>query len=192
MDRPPARFTPLETIICQVDQPRDAMSVFTYEEICCLFAKRWNWLHMFWMALRHWNRSDPLVFSCIIGVVGLLLIVIGWYIPGIVLLYCVVMTLLLWPYIEYHQLHYKMFDYLTVAMAKLISKVVRWVTQMKEYAEDDTDIDTNVATLDDGFEKDLGGKRRPSARRRPLTPDSRMDSFFGSPVHSKWLIKQDM
>lgn len=108
---------------------------------------------------------------------------IGYYIPGVVLSYFVVMVLLLWPYIEYHQLHYTMIGYFSVAMAKLINKAVRWVVQMKEYAEDDVDIGTKVATLDDGFDKELGARRRKASavRRAPLMSelDSRMDSFFG-------------
>lgn len=183
--KPPARFTPMERIMLSVEQPRDATTSFTYEEVCFLFAKRWNWLFMFWMALRHWNREDPLVFSCIIGILGVILILIGWYIPGVVLSYCIVMILLLWPYIEYHQLQSKMFEYVAVAIAKLINVAVRWVTQMKEYAEDDANIGTTVASLDDGFENDLGSSQRPSAvRRKQQLSDSRMDSFFGpSPIH---------
>ena len=99
------------------------------------------------------------------------------------------MGLLLWPYIEYHQLHFKVFGYLAVGIAKLINKVVRCVVQMKEYAEDDTDIGTTVAALDDGFEKDLGSKRRLSAlERRAQMLDSRMDSFFGpSPIYGEFV-----
>ena len=139
------------------------------------------------MALRHWNRQDSLVFSCILGTFGIILLLIGWFIPGVVLSYCVVMAILLWPYIEHHQLHYKMFEYSGVAIAKLINKVVRWVTQMKEYAEDDTDIGTEVAALDNGFENDLGSRRRASAAR-PRVSYSTMDSFFGpSPVHGELL-----
>ena len=144
------------------------------------------------MALRHWNRQDPLIFSCILGVLGLILIFIGWYIPGVVLSYFVVMAILLWPYIEYHQLHYKMLEYSGVAIAKLINRAVRWVTQMKEYAEDDTDIGTEVAALDDGFENDLGSRRRASAARRSKSSNSVMDSFFGpSPVHGELLHCSD-
>ena len=187
-ERPPARFTPLEVIICNVEQPRDATTTFNYEEVCCLFAKRWNWFNMLWMALRHWNRQDPLIFSCILGVLGFVLILIGWYIPGVVLSYCIVMAILLWPYIEHHQLHYKTLEYSGDAIAKVINKAVRWVTQMKEYAEDDTDIGTEVAALDDGFENDLGSRRRASATRRLKSSDSIMDSFFGpSPVHGELL-----
>lgn len=186
--RPPTRFTPLEIIICQVEQPRDATKPFTYEEVCCLFAKRWNWLNMLWMALRHWNRQDPLVFSCIIGILGIILILIGWYIPGVVLSYCIIMGLLLWPYVEYHQLHFKMLGYSTAVIAKLVDKTVRWVVQMKEYAEDDTDIGTEVAALDEGFENGLGSRQRSSAKtRRALMSDSKMDSFFGpSPIRGKY------
>lgn len=57
---------------------------------------------------------------------------------------------------------------------------------MKEYAEDDTDIGTEVAALDDGFEKDLGSRRRTSAARKPKSSNSVMDSFFGPlPVHGE-------
>ena len=90
----------------------------------------------------------------------MILISIGWYIPGVVLSYCIIMSLLLWPYIEHHQLHFKIFGYLAITIAKVINKAVRWVAQMKEYAEDDTDIGTTVAALDDGFENDLGSKRQ--------------------------------
>ena len=77
----------------------------------------------------------------------------------------------------------------SVAIAKVINKAVRWVTQMKEYAEDDTDIGTEVAALDDGFENDLGSRRRASAARRLKTSDSVMDSFFGpSPIHGELLL----
>lgn len=142
---------------------------------------------MFWMALRHWKRQDPLIFSCAIGIVGIVLTIIGWYIPGVVLSYFIIMGLLLWPYIEYYQLQSRMIGYLAVAIAKLINKVVCWLIQMKEYAEDDVDISTEVATFDDGFEKDLGGRRRSSAvRRRPQMANSVMDSFFGpSPIHGE-------
>ena len=190
-EKVPSRFTPLEVIICKVDEPRDGSVIYTYEEVCCLFAKRWNWFNILWMALRHWNRQDPLVFSCIIGTFGLVLILIGWYIPGVVLSYCVVMTILLWPYIEHHQLHYKMLEYSANSIARLINKAVRWVTQMKEYAEDDTDIGTEVAVLDDGFENDLGSRRRASrASRLSHLSDSVMDSFFGpTPVHGKPMLR---
>ena len=117
----------------------------------------------------------------------MILILIGWYIPGVVLSYCIIIGLLLWPYIEHHQLHFKIFGYLAVTIAKVINKAVRWVAQMKEYAEDDTDIGTTVAVLDDGFENDLGSKRRPTAmERRVQMSDSRMDSFFGpSPIYGE-------
>ena len=79
-----------------------------------------------------------------------------------------------------------MIGYLAVAIAKLINIVVRWLVQMKEYAEDDGDICTEVATLDDGFENDLGGRRASAVKRRPQMSNSVMDSFFGpSPVHSE-------
>lgn len=187
--RPPARFTPLEQIILKVEQPRDSTVPFTYEEVCFRFANRWNWFNMLWMALRHWNREDPLVFSCILGTLGIILIIIGRYIPGVVLVYCIIMGLLLWPYTQYHQLHFKVFGYLTGVIAVVITKVVRWVVQMKEYAEDDTDIGTTVAALDDGFENDLGSKRRLSAlERRAQMLDSRMDSFFGpSPIYCEFV-----
>ena len=102
------------------------------------------------------------------------------------------MIVLLWPYVEYHQLHFKMFNYLAVAIAKLINKAVSWLAQMKEYAEDDVNIGTKVATLDEGFDKELGSKRRPSANRQPprmSDHDSRMDSFFGhSAIYSELCI----
>jgi len=56
---------------------------------------------------------------------------------------------------------------------------------MKEYAEDDKDI---VASLDGRFENDLGSRVSAAERRRQQMSDDRMDSFFGSSLHSKIIV----
>ena len=81
------------------------------------------------------------------------------------------MGLLLWPYIEHHQIHFKIFGYLAVTIAKMIIKAVGWLVQMKEYAEDDDDdIGTTRASVDESFENDLGSKWQPLAQVFGLSP----------------------
>lgn len=180
-NKPPTRFTSIERIICKLDEPRESPVPFTYEEVCFLFAKRWNWFNILWLALIHWYNEDPKIFCTLLVVLVSGFLSLLWYIPGLVLSYCAVMLLLLWPYIEYHQYHYKFCAYLAGIFPPLISKAVRWVTQMKEYAEDDKDIN---ASLDGRFENDLGAQVSAAERRRREMSE-KTDSFFSSPIRGK-------
>ena len=183
--KPPANFTSIERIICKLDQPRESSASFTYEEVCFLFAKRWNWCNMLWLALIHWYNEDPKIFCTLLTILVSGFISLVWYIPGLVLSYFAVMLLLMWPYIEYHQCHYQLCAFLADIIPPMISRGVRWLTQMKEYAEDDKDI---VASLDGRFENDLGSRVSAAERRRQQMSDDRMDSFFGSSLHSKIIV----
>jgi len=183
--KPPSNFTSIERIICELDQPRESSVSFTYEEVCFLFAKRWNWFNILWLALIHWYNEDAKIFCSLLTVLVSGFISLVWYIPGLVLSYCAVMLLLMWPCIEYHQYHYQFCAYLSGIIPPMISRAVRWLTQMKEYAEDDKDIE---ASLDGRFENDLGSRMSAAERQRQQISD-RMDSFFGSsPIHSKTFI----
>uniref|UniRef100_A0A8C0VY88 Reticulophagy regulator family member 2 n=1 Tax=Cyanistes caeruleus TaxID=156563 RepID=A0A8C0VY88_CYACU len=88
-------------------------------ELCHCLAESWVTFRLYLQELLQYKRQNPAKFCMSVCSGCLILAVVGHYVPGIMISYIILLSILLWPLVVYHELIQKMYTRLEPVLMKL-------------------------------------------------------------------------
>ncbi|XP_048340713.1 reticulophagy regulator 2 [Sphaerodactylus townsendi] len=88
-------------------------------ELCHCLAESWITFRLYLQELLQYKRQNPAKFCARVCSGCLSLAVVGHYVPGIMISYIVLLSILLWPLVVYHELIQRMYTRLEPILMKL-------------------------------------------------------------------------
>ncbi|XP_060629317.2 reticulophagy regulator 2 isoform X1 [Anolis sagrei] len=88
-------------------------------ELCRCLAESWITFRLYLQELLQYKRQNPAKFCARVCSGCLILVVVGHYVPGIMISYIVLLSILLWPLVVYHELIQRMYTRLEPVLMKL-------------------------------------------------------------------------
>uniref|UniRef100_A0A8D0HUI3 RETREG1-3/ARL6IP-like N-terminal reticulon-homology domain-containing protein n=1 Tax=Sphenodon punctatus TaxID=8508 RepID=A0A8D0HUI3_SPHPU len=88
-------------------------------ELCQWLAESWITFQLYLQELQQYKRQSPAKFCAWVCSGCLVLAVLGHYVPGIMITYIVLLSILLWPLVVYHELIQRMYTRLEPVLMKL-------------------------------------------------------------------------
>ncbi|XP_054827325.1 reticulophagy regulator 2 [Eublepharis macularius] len=88
-------------------------------ELCHCLAESWITFRLYLQELLQYKRQNPAKFCARVCSGCLILAVVGHYVPGIMISYIVLLSILLWPLVVYHELIQRMYTRLEPILMKL-------------------------------------------------------------------------
>uniref|UniRef100_A0A8D0C5J3 RETREG1-3/ARL6IP-like N-terminal reticulon-homology domain-containing protein n=1 Tax=Salvator merianae TaxID=96440 RepID=A0A8D0C5J3_SALMN len=88
-------------------------------ELCRCLAESWITFRLYLQELLQYKRQNPAKFCVRICSGCLILAIVGHYVPGIMISYIVLLSILLWPLVVYHELIQRMYTRLEPVLMKL-------------------------------------------------------------------------
>ncbi|XP_077176836.1 reticulophagy regulator 2 [Paroedura picta] len=88
-------------------------------ELCHCLAEIWITFRLYLQELLQYKRQNPAKFCAWVCSGCLILTVVGHYVPGIMISYIVLLSILLWPLVVYHELIQRMYTRLEPILMKL-------------------------------------------------------------------------
>nr|XP_056708028.1 reticulophagy regulator 2 [Euleptes europaea] len=88
-------------------------------ELCHCLAESWITFRLYLQDLLQYKRQNPTKFCARVCSACLILAVVGHYVPGIMISYIVLLSILLWPLVVYHELIQRMYTRLEPILMKL-------------------------------------------------------------------------
>ncbi|XP_030066800.1 reticulophagy regulator 2 [Microcaecilia unicolor] len=93
--------------------------LLSFPELCHCLAESWITCRLYLQELLQYKRQHPGKFCAHVCSGCLSLAVVGHYVPGIMISYIVLLSVLLWPLVVYHELIQKMYTGLEPILMKL-------------------------------------------------------------------------
>ncbi|XP_077978314.1 reticulophagy regulator 3-like [Glandiceps talaboti] len=94
-------------------------------ELCHHLAETWVWCCSFWESVWLMRSEQPGKFCLWACSICSVLVIIGHYIPGVMLSYIIVLSLLLWPVVDYHNINQKIYNKLEPVWMQLEYSMVK-------------------------------------------------------------------
>uniref|UniRef100_A0A8B9DL94 RETREG1-3/ARL6IP-like N-terminal reticulon-homology domain-containing protein n=2 Tax=Anser TaxID=8842 RepID=A0A8B9DL94_ANSCY len=88
-------------------------------ELCHCLAESWVTFRLYLQELLQYKRQNPAKFCMSVCSGCLILAVVGHYVPGIMISYIILLSILLWPLVVYHELIQRMYTRLEPVLMKL-------------------------------------------------------------------------
>ncbi|XP_062972830.1 reticulophagy regulator 2 [Elgaria multicarinata webbii] len=88
-------------------------------ELCRCLAESWITFRLYLQELLQYKRQNPAKFCARVCSGCLMLAIVGHYVPGIMISYIVLLSILLWPLVVYHELIQRMYTRLEPILMKL-------------------------------------------------------------------------
>ncbi|KAK2525949.1 Fam134a, partial [Columba guinea] len=88
-------------------------------ELCHCLAESWVTFRLYLQELLQYKRQNPAKFCMSVCSGCLILAVVGHYVPGIMISYIILLSILLWPLVVYHELIQRMYTRLEPILMKL-------------------------------------------------------------------------
>uniref|UniRef100_A0A670K063 RETREG1-3/ARL6IP-like N-terminal reticulon-homology domain-containing protein n=1 Tax=Podarcis muralis TaxID=64176 RepID=A0A670K063_PODMU len=88
-------------------------------ELCRFLAESWITFRLYLQELLQYKRQNPAKFCARVCSGCLILAIVGHYVPGIMISYIVLLSILLWPLVVYHELIQRMYTRLEPILMKL-------------------------------------------------------------------------
>ncbi|XP_025047302.1 reticulophagy regulator 2 [Alligator sinensis] len=88
-------------------------------ELCHCLAESWVTFRLYLQELLQYKRQNPAKFCASVCSGCLTLAVVGHYVPGIMISYIILLSILLWPLVVYHELIQRMYTRLEPVLMKL-------------------------------------------------------------------------
>ncbi|XP_053140185.1 reticulophagy regulator 2 isoform X2 [Hemicordylus capensis] len=88
-------------------------------ELCHCLAESWITFRLYLRELLQYKRQNPAKFCARVCSGCLILVIVGHYVPGIMISYIVLLSILLWPLVVYHELIQRMYTRLEPILMKL-------------------------------------------------------------------------
>ncbi|XP_061465310.1 reticulophagy regulator 2 isoform X1 [Rhineura floridana] len=88
-------------------------------ELCRCLAESWITFRLYLQELLQYKRQNPAKFCARVCSGCLILAIVGHYVPGIMISYIVLLSILLWPLVVYHELIQRMYTRLEPILMKL-------------------------------------------------------------------------
>uniref|UniRef100_A0A8C3L5U9 RETREG1-3/ARL6IP-like N-terminal reticulon-homology domain-containing protein n=1 Tax=Chrysolophus pictus TaxID=9089 RepID=A0A8C3L5U9_CHRPC len=88
-------------------------------ELCHCLAESWVTFRLYLQELLQYKRQNPAKFCMSVCSGCLILAIVGHYVPGIMISYIILLSILLWPLVVYHELIQRMYTRLEPVLMKL-------------------------------------------------------------------------
>ncbi|XP_044887865.1 reticulophagy regulator 2 isoform X2 [Mauremys mutica] len=88
-------------------------------ELCYCLAESWVTFHLYLQELLQYKRQNPAKFCARVCSGCLILAMVGHYVPGIMISSIILLSILLWPLVVYHELIQRMYTRLEPVLMKL-------------------------------------------------------------------------